>query len=157
IFCFVFRELKSAFARKHVCEQLAQKQQNESEMDDPDTRFLFRPFETGDVGREQVDQQQTAQKITSRKNRNPEGCALGRPIDEETAKELVLRLQQPDFHLGQRAGKNQDNSQAQANDREAERAKEANETREKSLTRAIVRWRCYRRRNPFPLRCCFLP
>jgi len=75
-------------------------------MDDPNTRFLFSPLETGNMRRDQVNEQHTAEKITTRENRDLKRGALGGPINEETAKEFVLSLKQTDLDLGECADKN---------------------------------------------------
>src|SRR5207248_10932995 len=84
---FAFGKLEGAFARQHVGEQLAEEQQDQAEMNDPDTSLFLSPLKTGDVRRDQVNQQQTAEKITARENREPERGPFRRPIDEEAAKE----------------------------------------------------------------------
>ena len=68
-------------------------------MYDPNTCFLFGPLETSDVGGDQVDQQHTAEKITSGKNGDLKRGAFRYPINEKAAKELVLGLEQTDFNL----------------------------------------------------------
>ena len=76
------------------------------------------------MGGNEIDQQQSANQITSGKNGDLPAGAFGSPINEETAEKFVLGLEQPEFHLGKRAPKHEHHAQAQTNDGQLQRGKE---------------------------------
>src|SRR5581483_5769621 len=90
-------------------------------MNEEDSDFLFRPFETFNMGGQKVDEQDQAEKPTARQNRNLQARSGRRPIDEEAAKELGLDGVETQIDLGNRAGEDQDDSQAKTDDRQAQR------------------------------------
>src|SRR5881396_3791040 len=107
-------------------------------MNDPDPGFFASPFEPGDVRGDEIDQQQATQQITPWENGYLEGRALWRPINQEAAKELVLRLEQTEINLSECAGEHQHDAKRQTDDSETQGTEEANEPVEKGVEWMII-------------------
>src|SRR6266702_4773481 len=96
-------------------------------MGQPDANFLARPNKAFEMGGDEIDQQHAADQVAAGKNRDFPGCRFRPPINEEAAEELVLRLEQAQLDLGERAPENQYQAKAETDDRQAQRGEEGNQ------------------------------
>ena len=74
----------------------------------------------------QIDEEQATDQITTWKDRDFPRSAFWSPIDQEAAEEFILRFEQSQIDLGQRAPENEDHAKKQADDSQAQRREEIN-------------------------------
>src|SRR5262245_41890989 len=121
---FSLAKTQMAFIRKHVRGELAEQQKDDSGVSKIDAELSPSEMEPLDVGGNQIEQKDNADRVTRGENWDLPHGIRWTPPDEETLKPPVLRSPQPLVHLGQRTEEDQDNTQGQASYRESQRGEE---------------------------------
>jgi len=96
-------------------------------MNHPDPQFLAVKLKTAEVTGNEVEQEDATQEISSRKDGNFPGGALGSPVNEEAAEKLVLHFVGAKMDLRERSPKDEDESEREARDGQPERGEEFDE------------------------------
>ena len=107
------------FARKNIREQLADEEENDPNVNHPDADLFARPFEASEMRGNEIDQEQAADQITAGKNRHLPRSAFWSPIYQKAAEKLILRFEQSEIDLRERAPEDQDQAQEKASDGQA--------------------------------------
>ena len=97
-------------------------------MNQKNPNLLFAESEAFDVRGKEIYQQNTTQQIPAGENGNPPIRSFGRPVNQQAAEIPVLRDVKALVDLRQRADEHEQQSQAEAHDREAQRGKETDDS-----------------------------
>ena len=103
-----------ALDREEIGKQTTSEHDDETGMREMNTEFLPRPAETFRMRRDQIDEQDCADQMSTGKNRELETATF--PARRQTNKSLeitLLRFVDAEMHLRNRAGENEDHGRGQ--------------------------------------------
>ena len=109
---------------EEIGEQTAGEHDDEAGVGEMNTEFPPRPAETFRMRRDQINEQDRADEMSARKNREPETATFRRPPDKQTLEITLLRFVNAEMHLRNRPGEDEDHGRGQANDRQLQRRDE---------------------------------
>ena len=113
----------SGLGRDEVGGELAEDKKEQAEVNEVDAELRPRPAEAGDVGGEEVDNEDCTKQTATGEDGNRDAADVG--PDKEAAEVAVLREIEAVGDLPERAGKNEDHRETKASDGETKRGGDA--------------------------------
>src|SRR5205823_14505973 len=99
IFCVAALELHVTFDGEQISEESAGEHDDQSRVGEMDPELPPAPAKTFRVRRDQIDQQNGADEMAARENRNLKSAAFRRPPNQPALKVTLLRFMNSEMHL----------------------------------------------------------
>src|SRR5437762_2613925 len=115
IFRVAYTKPHVALDREKIGEQSSREHDDQSRVSEMNPKLAPGPLKTFRVRREQIDEQDCANEMAARENRNLKTVSFRRPPDEKALEITLLRFPNSQMHLGNRSRENQHHSRDQAN------------------------------------------